>query len=127
MKKEKVVLAFSGGLDTSFCAKYLTEDCGYELYTAIANTGGFSKEELKSIEERAYKLGATEHASLDITQEYYDMFSETEHILSPSVRNVFFRQSPLSITPKRSEQIMSLTAVPVQETIKFASTLRSKY
>lgn len=54
MKKEKVVLAFSGGLDTSFCAKYLTEDCGYELYTAIANTGGFSKEELKSIEERAY-------------------------------------------------------------------------
>ena len=72
MKKEKVVLAFSGGLDTSFCAKYLTEDCGYELYTAIANTGGFSKEELKSIEERAYKLGATEHASLDITQEYYD-------------------------------------------------------
>ena len=104
MKKEKVVLAFSGGLDTSFCAKYLTEDCGYELYTAIANTGGFSKEELKSIEERAYKLGATEHASL-----------------------VFFRQSPLSITPKRSEQIMSLTVVPVQETIKFASTLRSKY
>ena len=49
MKKEKVVLAFSGGLDTSFCAKYLTEDCGYELYTAIANTGGFSKEELKNI------------------------------------------------------------------------------
>ena len=105
MKKEKVVLAFSVGLDTSFCAKYLTEDCGYELYTAIANTGGFSKEELK----------------------YSEMFSETEHILSPSVRNVFFRQSPLSITPKRSEQIMSLTVVPVQETIKFASTLRSKY
>ena len=45
MKKEKVVLAFSGGLDTSFCAKYLTEDCGYELYTAIANTGGFDKME----------------------------------------------------------------------------------
>ena len=52
MKKEKVVLAFSGGLDTSFCAKYLTEDCGYELYTAIANTGGFSKEELKKAIEK---------------------------------------------------------------------------
>ena len=48
MKKEKVVLAFSGGLDTSFCAKYLTEDCGYELYTAIANTGGFDKNELNN-------------------------------------------------------------------------------
>ena len=72
MKKEKVVLAFSGGLDTSFCAKYLTEDCGYELYTAIANTGGFDKNELKSIEEKAYKLGAVKHVSLDITQEYYN-------------------------------------------------------
>ena len=70
--KEKVVLAFSGGLDTSFCAKYLTEEKGYELYTAIANTGGFSQEELKAIEERAYKLGATKHVTLDITQEYYN-------------------------------------------------------
>ena len=40
--KEKVVLAFSGGLDTSFCAKYLAEEKGYEVYTAVANTGGFS-------------------------------------------------------------------------------------
>ena len=48
MKKEKVVLAFSGGLDTSFCAKYLTEDCGYELYTAIANTGDRKSTRLNS-------------------------------------------------------------------------------
>ena len=54
---KKVVLAFSGGLDTSFAVKYLSEDCGYEVYTAIANTGGFSPEELKSIEERALALG----------------------------------------------------------------------
>ena len=72
MEKEKVVLAFSGGLDTSFCAKYLTEECGYELYTAIANTGGFNADDLKLIEEKAYKLGAVKHASLDITGEYYD-------------------------------------------------------
>ena len=43
-KKKKVVLAFSGGLDTSFCAKYLSADLGYEVHTAIANTGGFSEE-----------------------------------------------------------------------------------
>ncbi len=72
MEKKKVVLAFSGGLDTSFCVKYLTEDLGYEVHTAIANTGGFSEAELSSIEERAYKLGAKSHATLDITQEYYE-------------------------------------------------------
>jgi len=59
MKKEKVVLAFSGGLDTSFCAKYLSEEKGYEVYTAVANTGGFSDEEsLKSNRRKKalYKL-----------------------------------------------------------------------
>ncbi|HBJ76752.1 MAG TPA: argininosuccinate synthase [Porphyromonadaceae bacterium] len=70
--KQKVVLAFSGGLDTSFCTKYLSEEKGYEVYTCIANTGGFSKEELKNIEERAYALGAVRHATIDITQEYYE-------------------------------------------------------
>ena len=67
--KKKVVLAFSGGLDTSFCAKYLSADMGYDVYTAIANTGGFSTEELKIIEEKAYKLGSVKHVSLEITQE----------------------------------------------------------
>ncbi|MDR1436740.1 MAG: argininosuccinate synthase, partial [Candidatus Symbiothrix sp.] len=68
MKKKKVVLAFSGGLDTSFCAMYLSQELGYEVYTALANTGGFSEEDLKSIEERAYRLGAKKHVSLDITE-----------------------------------------------------------
>lgn len=68
---KKLVLAFSGGLDTSFAVKYLKEEKGYEVYTAIANTGGFSDDELKAIEERAYKLGAKEHATLDVTEEYY--------------------------------------------------------
>ncbi len=61
--KKKVVLAFSGGLDTSFAVKYLSEDCGYEVYTAIANTGGFSADELKEIERRALALGAKRHAA----------------------------------------------------------------
>ncbi len=69
---KKVVLAFSGGLDTSFCLKHLTQDLGYEVYTAIANTGGFTPQELKEIEQRAYDLGAKEHATLNIEHEYYE-------------------------------------------------------
>jgi argininosuccinate synthase len=68
---KKLVLAFSGGLDTSFCVKYLKEEKGFEVYTAIANTGGFNEQELKVIEERAYKLGAVKHVTLDVTNEYY--------------------------------------------------------
>lgn len=70
--KKKVVLAFSGGLDTSFCVKYLSEEKGLDVYTAIANTGGFSEEDLKKIEEKAYQLGAVKHVTLDITREFYD-------------------------------------------------------
>jgi len=69
---KKLVLAFSGGLDTSFCVKYLKEEKGFEVYTAIANTGGFSEAELKTIEEKAYRLGAKEHVTLDVTDDYYD-------------------------------------------------------
>lgn len=69
---KKLVLAFSGGLDTSFCVKYLKEEKGFDVYTAIANTGGFSQEELKRIEEKAYSLGVVKHVTLDITDEYYN-------------------------------------------------------
>lgn len=70
-KKKKVVLAFSGGLDTSFAVKYLSEDLGYEVHTAIANTGGFSDDELEEIARRSRLLGATSHKTLDVTGEYY--------------------------------------------------------
>lgn len=69
--REKLVLAFSGGLDTSFCVKYLKEEKGYDVYTAIANTGGFSEKELKNIEGKALRLGAKEHVTLDVTGDYY--------------------------------------------------------
>ena len=55
---KKVVLAYSGGLDTSYCVKYLSEEMGLEVYTALANTGGFIPGELAEIEEKAYALGA---------------------------------------------------------------------
>lgn len=104
MEKEKVVLAFSGGLDTSFCAKYLTEECGYELYTAIANTGGFNAEELAKIEEKAYKLGAVQHASLDITQEYYEK-SIKYMIFGNVLRNGTY---PISVSSERIFQAIAI-------------------
>ena len=68
---KKVVLAYSGGLDTSYCLKYL-QDLGYEVHTVLINTGGFDEAELKAIEDRAYELGSAKHVSLDIIEKYYE-------------------------------------------------------
>jgi argininosuccinate synthase len=70
--KKKVVLAYSGGLDTSFCCIYLTRDLGYEVHSVIVNTGGFSDEELKGVEERAYQMGVTSHHVVDETTNFYN-------------------------------------------------------
>ena len=104
MEKKKVVLAFSGGLDTSFCVKYLSEDLGYEVHTAIANTGGFSNDELASIEERAYRLGAKSHASLDITQEYYSK-SIKYMVFGNILRNGTY---PISVSSERIFQAIAI-------------------
>ena len=104
MSKKKVVLAFSGGLDTSFCVKYLTEELGYEVYTAIANTGGFSDEELASIEERAYRLGSKQHATLDITEEYYER-SIKYMVFGNVLRNGTY---PISVSSERIFQAMAI-------------------
>ena len=101
---KRVVLAFSGGLDTSFCVKYLTEELGYEVYTAIANTGGFSDEELASIEERAYRLGAKQHATLDITEEYYKR-SIKYMVFGNVLRNGTY---PISVSSERIFQAMAI-------------------
>ena len=69
---KKVLVAFSGGLDTSFCVKYLKEDKGYEVHTALVNTGGFPASELDGVTEKALALGAVTHKNIDITQEFYE-------------------------------------------------------
>jgi argininosuccinate synthase len=68
---KKVVLAYSGGLDTSYCVVYLTRELGLEVHTVIVNSGGFSEEELAAIEKRAYELGSSKHEVIDVTQRFY--------------------------------------------------------
>ncbi len=70
---EKVVLAFSGGLDTSYCALYLKEK-GHDVITATIDTGGMSKEELKYIADRSKELGAVKHYFVDAKREIFDDF-----------------------------------------------------
>ena len=69
---KKVVLAFSGGLDTSFCVPYLKNEHGYEVHTIMVNTGGFSKEEENAIGQRALALGAASHKTVDAVDTYYE-------------------------------------------------------
>ena len=69
--KSKVVLAFSGGLDTSYCVKYLSEDRGLEVHSVLVDTGGFSAEEVRAIEQRAWSLGVANHVTVDVTDKFY--------------------------------------------------------
>ncbi len=71
MSNKKVVLAYSGGLDTSFCVKYLTDEKGYEVHSILVDTGGFSKEELEKVESRAVTMGVKSHKTYQATDEFY--------------------------------------------------------
>lgn len=102
--KKKVVLAFSGGLDTSFCVPYLMNERGLEVHTVIANTGGFSAEEAARIEERALQLGAASHTCIDAVDDYY-----TRGIRYLIYGNVLKNNTyPLSVSSERFFQAMAV-------------------
>ena len=103
MAKKKVVVAFSGGLDTSYTVMKLSQD-GWDVYAACANTGGFSAEQLKKNEENAYKLGAVKYVTLDVTQEYYAK-SLKYMIYGNVLRNNCY---PISVSSERIFQAIAI-------------------
>lgn len=101
--KKKVVLAFSGGLDTSYCVKYLSEEKGYEVHTITINTGGFDSEEIKAIEARAKSLGVASHKTVDETKNYYDKVIRYL-IYGNILKNNTY---PLSVSAERMSQALA--------------------
>ena len=102
--KKKVVLAFSGGLDTSYCGIYLSRDLGYEVHTLTVNTGGFSKDELAEIEKRALGLGVASHHAVDETQHYYDQVIRFL-VFGNILKNGSY---PLSVSAERMSQALAV-------------------
>ena len=102
-------------MDTSFCVKYLSEELGLEVYTALASTGGFSDKELRCAEERAYALGAAKHVVLDISDTYYQK----------CIRYMVFgnvlrgKTYPISVSSERTFQALAI--------VQYAKQVGAKY
>ena len=111
---KKLVLAYSGGLDTSYCAKSLSEE-GYEVHAVSVNTGGFSKDEIKKIEEKALLLGAVSYVSIDAVQSFYN--SVVKFLIYGNIlkNNTY----PLSVSAERIVQAL--------EIVNYAKKVGAKY
>lgn len=101
---KKIVLGFSGGLDTTFCVKYLSEEKGYEVHSIIVNTGGFSDDELEKISEHAYRLGVASHTTINAVEGYYDRI--IRYLIYGNVlkNNTY----PLSVSAERLSQAIHI-------------------
>ena len=101
---KKLVLAYSGGLDTSYCAHYLSHQEGFEVHAVTVNTGGFDAEELKSIRERALELGASSYQAIDAVEAFYD--AVVKYLIFGNVlRNNTY---PLSVSAERIVQALEI-------------------
>lgn len=111
---KKLVLAYSGGLDTSYCLKTLSQE-GYEVHAVSVNTGGFSAEEIKAQEEKAYAMGASTYRSIDALQSFYDKI--VKYLIFGNVlkNNTY----PLSVSAERIVQAI--------EIIEYAKSIDAQY
>jgi argininosuccinate synthase len=101
---KKVVIGFSGGLDTSYCVKYFTDELNYEVHSIIVNTGGFSKEELDQIEKHAKALGVASHTTVDGTESYYNNIIKYLIFGNVLKNNTY----PLSVSAERVSQALHI-------------------
>ncbi|MCC1483860.1 argininosuccinate synthase [Winogradskyella immobilis] len=114
-KSKKLVLAYSGGLDTSYCAVHLSKDKGFEVHAVSVNTGGFTKEEIKTIEAKAYKMGVITYKNIDAITSYYNKV--VKYLIFGNVlkNNTY----PLSVSAERIIQAI--------EIINYAKSIDAKY
>jgi len=112
---KKLVLAYSGGLDTSYCTKYLSAEEGFEVHAVSVNTGGFTKNEIKEIEDKALLLGAASYHSIDAVQTFYDTVVKYL-IFGDVLKNNTY---PLSVSAERIVQAL--------EIVKYAKKVGAKY
>ncbi|MGB5244118.1 MAG: argininosuccinate synthase [Lutimonas sp.] len=103
---KKLVLAYSGGLDTSYCAMYLSKEENFEVHAVSVNTGGFSKEEIDEIRVKALKLGASSYTSIDAVQTFYEKV--VKYLIYGNVlkNNTY----PLSVSAERIIQAIEIVA-----------------
>ncbi len=101
---KKLVLAYSGGLDTSYCVKYLTKEHGFEVHAISVNTGGFSEEEIQRNKEKALQLGACSYKNIDAIQTFYDKV--VKYLIYGNVlkNNTY----PLSVSAERIVQAVEI-------------------
>lgn len=100
----KVVIGFSGGLDTTFCVKYLTEEKGLEVHSVVVNTGGFSEQEVSQIEQHARNLGVSSHTTVDAVESYYDRIIRFLIYGNVLKNNTY----PLSVSAERLSQALHI-------------------
>ncbi len=112
---DKVVLAYSGGLDTSYCVKYLINELKLEVHSVLVNTGGFTKEELAIVEKKAYEMGVTSHENKDILEHYYNKAIKYMVYGNVLKNNTY----PLSVSAERVFQSI--------EVVKYAKSVGAKY
>ena len=113
--KDRLVLAYSGGLDTSYCAVHLSQDLGYEVHAVSVNTGGFTKNEIESIEAKAYKMGVFAYKNIQAIEQFYQKV--VKYLIFGNVlkNNTY----PLSVSAERIIQAI--------EIVTYAKSINAKY